>query len=41
MVSNESQFIVHDVGTSALGIGFWEADLRPWKTVPGKRLRVQ
>ena len=36
-----SQFIVHDGGTSALGIGFREADPRPWKTMPGKRLRVR
>ena len=35
-----SQFIVHDGGASALGVGFREADPRPWKTVPGKRLRV-
>ena len=41
MVSNGSQFIVHNGGTSALGIGFREADLRPWKTMPGKRLRVR
>ena len=41
MVSNESQFIVHDSGTSALGVGFREEDLRLWKTVPGKRLRVR
>ena len=38
--ANGSQFIVHDGGTSALGVGFWEADPRPWKTMPGKRLRV-
>ena len=38
---NRSQFIVHDGGASALGVGFREADMRPWKTVPGKRLRVQ
>ena len=25
----------------ALGVCFWAADLRPWKTVPGKRLRVR
>ena len=24
-----------------LGVGFWEADPRPWKTMPGKRLRVR
>lgn len=41
MVGNGSQFIVHDGGTSALGVGFREADPRPWKTMPGKRLRVQ
>ena len=41
MVGNGSQFIVHDGGTSALGVGFREADLRPWKTMPGKRLRVR
>ena len=40
MVGNESQFIVHDGGTSALGVVFREAHLRPWKTMPGKRLRV-
>ena len=38
---NESQFIVHDGGSSALGVGFREADPRPWKTMPGKRLRVR
>ena len=38
---NGSQFIVHDGGTSALGVGFREADLRPWNTMPGKRLRVR
>ena len=31
MVGNESQFIVHDGGASALGVGFREADPRPWK----------
>ena len=41
MVGNGSQFIVHDGGASALGVGFREADPRPWKTVPGKRLRVR
>ena len=41
MVSNGSQFIVHDDGTSTLGVGFREADPRPCKTVPGKRLRVR
>ena len=41
MVGNGSQFIVHDGGASALGVDFQEADPRPWKTVPGKRLRVQ
>ena len=41
MVGNGSQFIVHDGGASALGIGFWEADPRPWKMVLGKRLRVR
>ena len=41
MVDNGSQFIVHDGGTSALGVGFREADLRPWKTMLGKRLRVR
>ena len=35
------QFIVHDGGTSSLGVGFREADPRPWKTVLGKRLRVR
>ena len=35
------QFIVHDGGTSALGVGFREADPRPWKTMPGKRLRLR
>ena len=33
MVGNESHFIVHDGGTSALGVGFREADPRPWKTM--------
>ena len=41
MDGNGSQFIVHDGGISALGVGFREADLRPWKTVPGKRLHVR
>ena len=41
MVGNESQFIVHDGGASALGVDFREADPRPWKTVPGKRLCVR
>ena len=41
VVSNESQFIVHDSGASALGVGFREADPRPWKMVPGKRLCVR
>ena len=41
MVSNGSQFIVHDGGTSVLGVGFQEADLRPWKMVPGKNLHVR
>ena len=41
MVGNGSQFIVHDGGASMLGVGFREADPRPWKTVPGKRLRVR
>ena len=41
MVGNGSQFIVHDGGASALGIGFREADPRPWKTMLGKRLRVR
>ena len=36
-----SQFIVHDGGTFALGVGFREVDPRPWKTVPGKRLCVR
>ena len=36
MVSNGSQFIVHDGGASALGVGFREADPRPWKMVPGR-----
>ena len=40
MVGNGSQFIVHDGAASALVIGFQEADPRPWKTVPGKRLSV-
>ena len=34
-------FIVHDGGTSALGVGFREADPRPWKTMQGKRLRLR
>ena len=33
--------LVHDGGTSALAVGFWEADPRPWKTMSGKRLRVR
>ena len=41
MVGNGSQFIVHDSGASALGVGFWEADPRPWKMMLGKRLCVQ
>ena len=41
MVGNGSQFIVHDGGTSALGVGFREADPRPWKKVTGKRLCVR
>ena len=41
MVGNGSQFIVHYGGASTLGIGFREADPRPWKTVLGKRLRVR
>ena len=40
MVGNGSQFIVHDGGAFALGFDFREADPRPWKTVPGKRLHV-
>ena len=40
MVGNGSQFIVHDGGASALGVGFREADPRP-KTMLGKRLRVR
>ena len=32
---------VHDGGTSVLGVGCREADPRPWKTMPGKRLRVR
>ena len=40
MVSKGSQFIVHDGGTSALDIGFQEADPRSWKMMLGKRLRV-
>ena len=35
------QFIIHDGGPSVLGVGFREADLRPWNTMPGKRLRVR
>ena len=38
---HNSQFIVHNGGASALGVGFREEDPRLWKTVPGKRLRVQ
>ena len=41
MVGNGSQFIVHEGGASVLGVGFREADLRLWKTVSGKRLRVR
>ena len=41
MVGNSSQFIVHNGGTSALGVGFREADPRPWKTMSGKRLRLR
>ena len=41
MVGNGSQFIVHDGGASALGVSFREVDPRPWKTVPGKTLRVR
>ena len=41
MVGNRSQVIVHAGGASALVVGFREADPRPWKTVPGKRLRVR
>ncbi len=41
MVGNESQFIVHGGGTSALGVGFQEADPRLWKTMPGKRLHLR
>ena len=41
MVGNGSQFIVHDGGTSVLGVGFREADPRPWNTVPQKRLHVR
>ena len=41
MVGNGSQFIVHNGGAFALDVGFREADLRSWKTVPGKRLRVR
>ena len=41
MVGNGSQFIVHDGGASALGVGFWEDDPRLWKTVLGKRLHVR
>ena len=41
MVGNGIQFIVHDGGASALGVGFREADPRPWKMVPGKRLCVR
>ena len=41
MVGNESQFIVHDGGTSAFGVDFREADPRPWKMMPGKRLRLR
>ena len=41
MVGNGSQFIVHDGGTSALGVGFREANPRPWKMMPGKSLCVR
>ena len=41
MVGNGSLFIVHDGGTSALGVGFREADPRPWKMMSGKRLYVR
>ena len=41
MVGNGSQFIVHDGGTSAPGVGFREADPRPWKMMSRKRLRVR
>ena len=41
MVGNGSQFIFHDGGASALGVGFREVDPRPWKTVPVKRLHVR
>ena len=41
MVGNGSQFIVHDGGASALGVVFREADPRPLKTMPGKRLHVR
>ena len=40
-VSHGRQRVVHDGGASMLGVGFREADPRPWKTVPGKRLRVR
>ena len=40
MVGNGSQFIVHNGGTSVLGVGFREADPRPWKTMARKRLRL-
>jgi hypothetical protein len=41
MVGNMSQFIIDDGGAAALGVGFQEADPRPWKTVPGKQLLVR
>ena len=41
MVGNESQFIVHDGGTSALDVGFREADPRSWKMMPRKRLHLR
>ena len=41
MVGNGSQFIFHDGGASALGVGFREADPRPWKTMQGKRIHVR
>ena len=30
-----------DGGAAVLGVGFREADPRPWKTAPGKRLHVR
>ena len=41
MVGNGNQFIVHDGGTSALGVGFREAGPRPWKMMQGKKLRLR